>query len=92
MTYCHQNCCRDEDRKFFEREIASFLPDRIFDAHCHLAKWGQIEMLKGQILPENFNRDMGYHEYRDREARRPRSREALPAGERPARPGTGQAH
>ncbi len=27
---------RDTDRDFFERELASFLPDRIFDAHCHL--------------------------------------------------------
>ena len=26
----------DEDREFFERELASFLPDRIFDAHVHL--------------------------------------------------------
>jgi glutamate-1-semialdehyde 2,1-aminomutase len=27
---------RDEDREFFAHEIDSFLPDRIFDAHCHL--------------------------------------------------------
>jgi len=27
---------RDEDREFFERELASFVPDRIFDAHAHL--------------------------------------------------------
>ncbi len=26
---------RDEDRKFFERELATFVPDRVFDAHCH---------------------------------------------------------
>jgi glutamate-1-semialdehyde 2,1-aminomutase len=26
----------DEDREFFAAEIDSFLPDRIFDAHCHL--------------------------------------------------------
>ena len=26
----------DLDREFFERELASFVPDRVFDAHCHL--------------------------------------------------------
>lgn len=26
----------DEDREFYERELASFIPDRIFDAHTHL--------------------------------------------------------
>ena len=31
-------CARvsDEDREFFERELNSFVPDRVFDAHCHL--------------------------------------------------------
>lgn len=28
-----------EDREFFESELSQFLPDRIFDAHCHL--WHQ---------------------------------------------------
>ena len=27
---------RCEDREFFERELASFVPERVFDAHCHL--------------------------------------------------------
>ncbi|MBM3804856.1 MAG: hypothetical protein FJW26_21415 [Acidimicrobiia bacterium] len=27
---------RDEDREFYERELASFVPDRIYDAHTHL--------------------------------------------------------
>ena len=26
----------DHDREFFARELASFVPERIFDAHCHL--------------------------------------------------------
>ena len=26
----------DEDREFVERELATFVPDRVFDAHCHL--------------------------------------------------------
>ena len=25
-----------EDREFFERELASFVPDSVFDAHCHV--------------------------------------------------------
>ena len=27
---------RDEDLAFYERELASFMPDRVFDAHVHL--------------------------------------------------------
>ncbi len=27
---------RPEDHEFFERELASFVPDRVFDAHCHV--------------------------------------------------------
>jgi predicted TIM-barrel fold metal-dependent hydrolase len=26
----------DEDRAFFRRELDSFVPDRVYDAHCHL--------------------------------------------------------
>ena len=29
---------RDADQAFFEREIAGFLPDRLFDAHAHLCR------------------------------------------------------
>jgi len=32
---------RPEDQEFFEREIQSFLPDRLFDAHCHI--WNDPE-------------------------------------------------
>ena len=28
--------CREEDIEFFERELASFVPDKVFDAHAHL--------------------------------------------------------
>ena len=31
-----------EDRDFFERELASFLPDRVFDAHAHV--WAHRNM------------------------------------------------
>ncbi len=30
----------DADRAFFDRELESFLPDRVFDAHTHLLKEG----------------------------------------------------
>lgn len=48
----------DVDREFFERELESFLPDRVFDAHTHLwtcdcVPWG----VNG--TPENI----GYAEY-----------------------------
>lgn len=48
----------DEDRKFFERELESFLPDKIFDAHAHLYKLDTVSWpLKG-LPPE-----VGYQEY-----------------------------
>lgn len=30
------NHVRDEDREFFDRELATFVPDRVYDAHVHL--------------------------------------------------------
>ncbi|MCI0420200.1 MAG: hypothetical protein L0312_13410 [Acidobacteria bacterium] len=35
--------CREYDRDFFAKELDSFIPDKIFDAHAHLYKlshWG----------------------------------------------------
>jgi len=31
-----ESLLRREDREFYERELASFVPDRVFDAHAHL--------------------------------------------------------
>src|SRR4030042_5649556 len=31
-----KQCISDKDREFVERELATFIPDRVFDAHCHL--------------------------------------------------------
>ena len=48
----------DMDREFFERELASFLPDRIFDAHTHL--W------RKDCVPWSVNgdsEDLGYEQY-----------------------------
>ena len=33
--YPQTDFVRPEDVEFFERELASFVPDRVFDAHCH---------------------------------------------------------
>jgi predicted TIM-barrel fold metal-dependent hydrolase len=38
---------RDEDREFFAREVDTFLPDRIFDAHCHLYRTADF----GEAVP-----------------------------------------
>ena len=46
---------RDEDRNFFERELSSFVPERIFDAHCHLHPPGF-----GNFMKES---GVGYKEY-----------------------------
>ena len=27
---------REEDREFYQRELASFIPDKVFDAHTHV--------------------------------------------------------
>jgi len=48
----------DVDREFFERELESFLPDRVFDAHCHL--WRQ-ECIAWSAGVETG--DVGYEEY-----------------------------
>ena len=50
----------DTDREFYAREIDAFLPDRVYDAHCHL--W------KGEFVPwsvEGAPADIGYAEYLD---------------------------
>ena len=35
-TDTNLSLAKPHDLEFFERELASFLPDRIFDAHCHV--------------------------------------------------------
>jgi glutamate-1-semialdehyde 2,1-aminomutase len=49
---------RAADREFFERELASFLPDKIFDAHCHL--WLSEEV--SWSVPD-FPGSVGFDEY-----------------------------
>jgi len=51
---------RDTDREFFERELASFVPDRIYDAHCHLWHSNQYK-----VQMPGVPADVGYEEYRE---------------------------
>ncbi|MEX2288241.1 MAG: amidohydrolase family protein, partial [Planctomycetaceae bacterium] len=55
-----QPIVRDVDREFFDRELASFVPERIFDAHCHL--WNADHY---QVKLAGMPRDAGYDEYRE---------------------------
>ncbi|NKB70643.1 MAG: amidohydrolase family protein [Candidatus Latescibacteria bacterium] len=48
-----------QDREFFDRELASFVPDRVFDAHTHLWRKDFI----GWQIP-GAPADIGYTEYR----------------------------
>ena len=36
MTPSARSLARDVDREFFARELESFVPERVFDAHAHL--------------------------------------------------------
>ena len=48
-----------EDQEFFARELESFVPDRVFDAHCHL--WPRDALTsQGTAIPGGY----GYEEYR----------------------------
>src|SRR5262249_45499938 len=48
----------EEDRAFCERELGSFLPDRIFDAHMPLYKQGTVSWALKGLPPQ-----AGYPEY-----------------------------
>ena len=50
---------RPVDCEFYERELASFVPPRVFDAHCHLYRGDHFEV----NIP-GVPRDVGYAEYR----------------------------
>ncbi len=42
----------DSDREIFQRELDSFLPNRIYDAHCHLWERGQFLGAKPGVMDE----------------------------------------
>ena len=50
---------QDHDRVFYERELSSFIPDRVFDAHTHL--WLKDRVQLG--MPGYDGGDIGYKEY-----------------------------
>ena len=46
-----------QDREFYERELTSFIPDRIFDAHSHVWHSDHVEM------QSYFPKDVDYDDY-----------------------------
>ena len=53
-------CIRQHDRDFFYRELDSFVPDRVYDAHLHL--WNPDHFIVSQpTVPKT----LGYEEYID---------------------------
>ena len=51
-AYSNISSIRQEDIDFFERELDSFIPDRFFDAHCHLWKKDDSGRGPGYEFPE----------------------------------------
>lgn len=51
---------RPVDLEFFRRELADFLPDKVFDAHCHI--WLEKEV---PFRVPGFSGDVGAKEYLD---------------------------
>jgi glutamate-1-semialdehyde 2,1-aminomutase len=54
---------REEDHEFFERELAGFVPDKVFDAHCHLWRDEHIDMTGFRPNPAGLPADVGAEEY-----------------------------
>lgn len=55
-----QTILRPEDREFFERELASFVPDRVFDAHAHV--WADRCLAAERKIP-SLPANAGYPEF-----------------------------
>jgi glutamate-1-semialdehyde 2,1-aminomutase len=54
---------RPDEMEFFERELSSFVPDRIFDSHCHLWPAEQNRVTQ-EVQIEGIPDAVGYAEYR----------------------------
>ena len=52
---------RDADTEFFERELSSFVPDRVFDAHAHIWDSDHGEQV---VWNDGFPSDMSLDLYR----------------------------
>lgn len=50
----------DEDREFFRRELESFVPQKVFDAHAHLYAHDTLAS-----VPKGLPEQVGYREYQD---------------------------
>ena len=55
---------RDSDRDFFERELADFLPDRVFDAHAHLVRFSDCSEPTGAPWRAVCPSELSLAEYR----------------------------
>src|ERR1700722_8940350 len=55
----HNSQITEEDKEFYRRELASFVPDKVFDAHAHLWKEGFAPW----SIESDF-RTIGHSEYR----------------------------
>ena len=49
----------EEDYEFFQRELAGFIPDRLFDAHMHLWANTRLEMLENVAPPVGIDKYVG---------------------------------
>lgn len=56
-----ENNVRDDDREFFARELDSFVPDRVYDAHAHIWNSDHGEQV---VWEKGFPSDVGLDEYR----------------------------
>jgi glutamate-1-semialdehyde 2,1-aminomutase len=54
---------RDEDRRFFEQELDSFVPDSVFDAHCHIWNDTHTDVSGLRDNPQGLPAEVGYEEY-----------------------------
>ena len=59
IKYTGDHAYQDHDREFFERELASFVPDKVFDCHAHLWRGDAY----AAPLPPGFPADMGSDDY-----------------------------
>jgi len=59
LTTGFSNGPSEQDVEFYERELADFIPDRVFDAHAHLTH-PRLSTPTGPDLPD----PVGYEEYR----------------------------
>ena len=59
IKYTGDHAYQDHDRDFFERELASFVPDKVFDCHAHLWRGDAY----AAPLPPGFPADMNSDDY-----------------------------